>query len=159
MNNNIKVNKLSVTLLRALTSGIFIIAGISGHLINPQRAAARIEQAVFKDFAYFFGDPVWLVIITGVMMTLAGISFLIGFKTKWAAIVLLAVLVPITVTMQIGQMNTLGPLFKNVAITGSLLFFILNDGFQSKVLARPSETAVQNADLSGKGKRNKRVAS
>ncbi len=155
MNNNIKVNKLSVTLLRALTSGIFIIAGISGHLIHPQRAAARIEQAVFKDFAYFFG----LVIITGVMMTLAGISFLIGFKTKWAAIVLLAVLVPITVTMQIGQMNTLGPLFKNVAITGSLLFFILNDGFQSKVLARPSETAVQNADLSGKGKRNKRVAS
>lgn len=149
MNSNFKANKLSVTLLRVLTSGIFITAGISGHLINPQRAAARIEQAAFREFAYFFGDPVWLVIITGVIMTLAGISFLIGFKTKWSAIVLLAVLVPITITMQIGQMNTLGPLFKNVAITGSLLFFILNDGFQSKVLARPSETAVRNADLSG----------
>jgi len=131
MNHKVSVNKLSVTLLRVLTSGIFIVAGINGHLVNPQKAAARIGQASLKKFAYFFGEPVWLVIVTGIVMVAAGISFLIGFKIRWSAVVLVAVLLPITITIQIGQVNTLGPLFKNVALFGSLLFFIINDGFNS----------------------------
>ena len=68
-----------------------------------------------------------LVILSGITMLVAGSAFLIGFKTRWAAVILLAVLIPITITIQVGQANTLGPLFKNVAIMGGLLFFILND--------------------------------
>ena len=60
-------------------------------------------------------------------MVAAGFLFLIGYKTKWAAITLMMVLVPITLTVQVGQITTLGPLFKNIAILGGLLFFILND--------------------------------
>jgi putative oxidoreductase len=47
--------------------------------------------------------------------------------------VLLAVLIPITITVQVGQINTLGPLFKNIAIIGGLLFFILNDFNKEKI--------------------------
>jgi hypothetical protein len=39
-----------------MTSGILFVAGINGHLINPQEVAARIEQAAFREFAYFFND-------------------------------------------------------------------------------------------------------
>lgn len=126
MTSTITVSKRSVQVLRILLSGIFLLAG-SNHLLQVEKTVKRIEMAEFKGFAYFFGNPEILVILSGVVMLVAGISFLIGFKTRWAAVVLLAVLIPITITVQIGQVNSLGPLFKNIAITGGLLFFIIND--------------------------------
>ena len=125
MTTTILVNSRSIQLLRVLASGIFLVAGF-GHLLNTQETVAKIEQANFKVIAYYFGDPSWLVIISGIVMLLAGFSFLIGYKTKWAALALIAVLIPITLTVQIGQINTLGPLFKNIAILGALLFFVIN---------------------------------
>lgn len=126
MNPTIAVSKRSVQLLRILVSGIFLLAGFN-HLVEIEKTVKRIEMAEFKGFAYFFGNLELLVILSGVTMLIAGISFLIGFKTRWAAIILLLVLIPITITIQIGQVNSLGPLFKNIAIAGGLLFFILND--------------------------------
>lgn len=126
MTPTITVSMRSVQVLRILLSGIFLLAG-SNHLLQVEKTVKRIEMAEFKGFAYFFGNPEILVILSGVVMLVAGISFLIGFKARWAAIVLLAVLIPITITVQIGQVNSLGPLFKNIAITGGLLFFIIND--------------------------------
>ncbi|HSP40959.1 MAG TPA: DoxX family protein, partial [Gillisia sp.] len=73
-------------------------------------------------------------ILSGIVMLIAGISLLIGFKTRYAAAVLALVLIPITITVQVGQMSSLGPLFKNVAIMGALLFFILNDFNKLKTL-------------------------
>ena len=126
MTTKILVNRRSIQLLRVLASGIFLVAGF-GHILNTQETVARIEQANFKGIAYYFGDPSWLVIASGIVMLIAGFSLLIGYKTKWAALVLIAVLIPITLTVQIGQINTLGPLFKNMAILGALLFFVLNN--------------------------------
>lgn len=60
-------------------------------------------------------------------MMIAGFCLLIGYRTRWAAVALAAVIIPITLTVQVGQIHTLGPLFKNIAILGGLLFFILND--------------------------------
>lgn len=126
MTTKILISRRSIQLLRVLVSGIFLIAG-TNHLLHVQKTAKRIEQASFKGIAHFFGDPEWLIVLSGIVMVAAGFLFLIGYKTKWSAIILMAVLIPITLTVQVGQITTLGPLFKNIAILGGLLFFILND--------------------------------
>ncbi len=95
--------------------------------MNVEQTAERIDGASMKGFAYLFGDPELLVILSGIAMLVAGLAFLVGFQTRWAAVILLAVLIPITLTIQVGQANTMGPLFKNLAIIGGLLFFILNN--------------------------------
>ncbi len=126
MNSTFTVSWRSVQLLRILVSGIFLVAGLN-HLIEIEKTVSRIEAAQFKGFAAIFGNLELLVILSGIAMLIAGFSFMIGFKTRWAAIVLLAILIPISITIQVGQITTLGPLFKNIAIAGGLLFFILND--------------------------------
>lgn len=115
-----------------MLSGIFLVASIT-HLLNVEQTANRIDQASFKGIATIFGNPELLVVLSGIAMLVGGIAFLIGFKTRLAAILLLAVLIPITLTVQVGQVNTLGPLFKNIAIIGGLLFFILNDFTKEKI--------------------------
>ncbi|UJH89662.1 DoxX family protein [Antarcticibacterium sp. 1MA-6-2] len=126
MTTQISVSRRSIHLLRIMLSGIFLIAS-SNHLMNVEQTAQRIDAASLSKFAYFFGNPELMVILSGIAMLVAGLAFLVGFQTRWAAVILLAVLIPITITIQVGQANTLGPLFKNVAIMGGLLFFILND--------------------------------
>ena len=126
MTTKILISRRSIQLLRIMVSGIFLVAGFN-HLVNVEKTAQRIEQASFKGIALFFGEPEWLVILSGIVMLIAGFLFLIGYRTKWAAIVLMAVLITITLTIQVGQITTLGPLFKNIAIFGGLLFFVLND--------------------------------
>lgn len=131
MKTDILVSKHSVILFRVLLSGIFLVASFS-HLLNLEKTLLRIEQARFKGIAHFFGEPKIMVIASGIVMLVAGFSLLMGYKIKWAAIFLCAVLIPITLTIQVGQITTLGPLFKNIAILGGLLFFILNDFNNSK---------------------------
>lgn len=126
MTTKILISRRSIQVLRVLVSGIFLVAGFT-HLLETEKTAKRIEQANFKGIAHLFGEPEWLIILSGIAMLAAGFLFLIGYKTKWAAIILMAVLIPITLTVQVGQITTLGPLFKNIAILGGLLFFILND--------------------------------
>src|SRR5690554_2826928 len=126
MNSTLTVSWRSVQLLRILVSGIFLVTGLN-HLIEIEKTVSRIEAAQFKGFAAIFGNLELLVILSGIAMLIAGFSFMIGFKTRWAAIVLLAILIPISITIQVGQITTLGPLFKNIAIAGGLLFFILKD--------------------------------
>ncbi|WP_289021722.1 DoxX family protein [uncultured Salegentibacter sp.] len=126
MNSQILVSRRSIQLLRVMLSGIFLVASLH-HLLNIEKTVKRIDQANFKGVAYFFGNPEILVILSGVVMLIAGFGLLIGFKTRWAAIILMLVLIPITLTVQVGQITSLGPLFKNIAIAGGLLFFILNN--------------------------------
>lgn len=126
MENTICVSRHSIVVLRLMLSGIFIVAG-SNHFLHTKKTVERITNASFQEFATFFGSPETLVLLSGGVMLVAGVSFLISFKTRFAALILLFVLLPITITVQIGQVQTLGPLFKNIAIFGGLLFFILND--------------------------------
>ncbi|MDR9457709.1 MAG: DoxX family protein [Salegentibacter sp.] len=126
MTTKILVNQRSVQIFRVMLSGIFLVASFN-HLLNIEKTVNRMDQASFKGIAYFFGNPELLVILSGVTMLIAGFALLIGFKTRYAAIILALVLLPITLTVQVGQINTLGPLFKNIAIMGGLIFFIFND--------------------------------
>ncbi|MFD0976001.1 DoxX family protein [Salinimicrobium gaetbulicola] len=126
MTTKIVVTRRSVQIFRIMLSGIFLVASFS-HIVKVDKTVQRIDQARFKGIAYFFGEPKLLVITSGIVMFIAGIGLLAGFKTRWAAIILAAVLIPITLTVQVGQITTLGPLFKNIAILGGLSFFIIND--------------------------------
>ncbi|APU69580.1 DoxX family protein [Christiangramia flava] len=125
MEKSIAVHRGSVRILRIFLSGIFLVAGFN-HLIHTKKTVAKLEQAKFKGFAHFFGDPETLIILSGVVMLIAGLAFILGFYTRYAAIILALVLLPITLSVQVGQIETLGPLFKNIAIMGGLLFFIIN---------------------------------
>lgn len=122
----ISVNQRSVQIFRMMLSGIFLVASLS-HLFNVEKTLQKLNQASFKGIAYLFGDPTYMIILSGIAMLIGGLSLMLGFKTKWAAILLAACLIPITLTVQVGQTASLGPLFKNIAIFGGLLFFILND--------------------------------
>lgn len=119
------VKGLSLLVMRVMVSGIFYIAGIN-HLLFTRKIAERISGATFQDFALFFGPPEPLIIISGVFMLIGAGALTFGFMTRWAALGLLLIVIPITITIQVGQWATAGPLFKNVAISGGLLFFVLN---------------------------------
>jgi len=122
----VNINQNSITVFRVLLSLIFIVASIN-HLFNVEKVIGKISRARFKELAFMLGNPEFSVIASGIAMLIAGIALMIGFRTKYAAIILALILVPITITIQVGQMSTIGPLFKNVAIFGGLIFFIMNN--------------------------------
>lgn len=136
MKTGINVSYLSVQVLRILLSGIFLVASFN-HLLNSDKTVHKLNQANFKGIAYFFGDPKLLIILSGIVMLIAGFALLLGFYTRYAAMILAIVLLPITLTVQVGQITTLGPLFKNIAIMGGLLFFILNNFKESNFIITP----------------------
>lgn len=125
MDKQIQINGLSVLLLRITLSGIFIVAGVS-HLLNPEGVTQRIQNAPYSSFASMFGDPHVLGVISGYVLLIFGITFLLGVFTRWSAVILFLTLIPITITIQMGNGILHGPLWKNIALFGGLLFFILN---------------------------------
>lgn len=126
MNNNILVNGISVLIFRMSLSGIFITAGIS-HLMHPEEVANRINTAAFGQFAGSIGDPYFLGLITGYFLLIFGLLLFSGVFTRWSALILFMLLIPITITIQLGNGVLHGPLWKNVALFGGLLFFIVNN--------------------------------
>jgi putative oxidoreductase len=108
---------------RVLTSLIFIVAGI-GHLLNPDKPLARLHRSTIYGWLPLPNLFVGLVVASGVIMLVGGICLIANFKVKQAAIALLAMLIPITLSVQLENLNDLGPFFKNVAITGSLIVLI-----------------------------------
>lgn len=127
-----KINPFSIILFRIMLSGIFIVAGIN-HLTQASNVVMRIKNARFGAIGSIFGDPVIAVYLSGIVMVVGALAFLFGFKTRWMAWILLLVLIPITLTIQVGSAKTMGPLFKNIAIAGGLVFFIFNDMQRKRV--------------------------
>jgi putative oxidoreductase len=123
--------KQQLRLLYAFTSLIFIYAGIK-HLQQPQGIFKRIASSTF--YTYLPNEAVfkYAILFSGAVMIAGGLSLLFGYKARSAAIVLLAMLVPITLTTQLENLNDLGPFFKNVAIAGSLLFIINRKKYEGK---------------------------
>lgn len=123
MNKTIEVNGTSVFILRVLLSGIFISAGLT-HLIKPELITQRIEATAFIGF---MGDPYLMGILSGIALLIGGFALLMGVYIRQAAMMLFLVLIPITITIQMGNGLMHGPLWKNVALFGGLLFFIINN--------------------------------
>lgn len=126
MKNKVLVNGLTVLIFRMSLSGIFVTAGIS-HLMHPDEVANRINSAAFGQIAVGFGDPYILGLTTGYLLLLFGVFLLSGIFTRWSALSLFMLLIPITITIQLGNGILHGPLWKNIALFGGLLFFIVNN--------------------------------
>jgi putative oxidoreductase len=110
-------------ILRAFTSSIFIYAG-TNHLFHSEKILRKVSQST----AYILLDSPALfsfsVLVSGIAMIAGGIMLTAGYKPRLTALFLLLILVPITLTVQLENLEDLGPFFKNVAIAGSLLFII-----------------------------------
>ena len=86
----LEVSYKSVVILRIMLSLIFIIASIS-HFFNTEKTVSRIENSSLGFIGNILGTPETAVILSGIVMLIAGLSLLLGFKTQIAAIVLIAV--------------------------------------------------------------------
>ncbi|WP_303413775.1 DoxX family membrane protein [Pontibacter coccineus] len=118
------MQKISFLVLRIMGSLIFITAGFN-HLLQTAGAVARLEKAPFAHLTTWLAPAETLIILSGVGLLVGGAMLLAGFKTRPAAALLLGILIPITLTVQIGA-EGFGPLFKNIALIGMLLFFLVN---------------------------------
>lgn len=123
--NKVTVSRTSITVLRVMLSGIFLVAGLN-HVAVPQGVAKRLTASSMYEFFPAFIDPQTLVVLVGVGLLSGGLLLLTNRFTRYAAMLLIALLVPITILVQLQGLETMGPLFKNVAIAGALLFFINN---------------------------------
>lgn len=131
------VSPLSILILRIAVTGIFINAGIS-HLVNSSKTVARLQQSPFLELLGKLASLESQVLMSGYVMIVFGVTFLLGIYTRWSALILFLILVPITLTIQSGASLLHGPLWKNVAIGGGLLFFILNNP-QAYLLFNPKK--------------------
>jgi len=104
-----------------MLSLIFLVAG-TGHLLNTGHIVERLLGAKYGFLATAVAPARPLVLLAGAALLIGGVGLLLGYRTRWAAVLLILVVIPITITIQIGR-STLGPFFKNVAIMGGLLFF------------------------------------
>ena len=133
----VEVDHRSIIVLRVMLSGIFLVAGVN-HVVFPRHVTSRLfESAVYENVLYFMNADV-LVIATGIGLLAGGIFLLLNLYSRQAAILLLFLIIPITISVQLQGWSTSGPLFKNVAIAGGLLFFILNN-FKFKKLKYESK--------------------
>ena len=109
---------------RVLFSLIFLVAG-TGHLTQPAKIVNRLNNAPMGELATAWAPPELLVFLSGMALVAGGGALLLGFQTRYAALLLALVLIPITLTVQVGTAE-LGPLFKNIALFGGLVHFWAN---------------------------------
>jgi putative oxidoreductase len=111
------------TILRVFTSLIFIYAS-TNHFFQSDKIFGKVSKTAAYQFMQSKSLFEACILLSGITMFVGGIALLAGYKNKLAAIVLLIMLIPITLTVQLDNFSDLGPFFKNVAIAGSLLFII-----------------------------------
>ncbi|MFK8051274.1 MAG: DoxX family protein [Halioglobus sp.] len=118
--------KLSDLIFRISFSLIFLIGGL-GHLRRHEDMLQRIETSPWFDLVNSLGQPAFFLYLSGIIFCIAGLGLMLGFYTRLSALALFVTLVPITFVIHIAPDHT-GPLFKNVAILGGLLHFMVRGG-------------------------------
>lgn len=117
-----RTSRIADVIFRVLFSLIFIVAGI-GHLVRPTAFVERLLLSSVGRFVANIAPAEFLVITTGGVLMVAGVALAIGYRTRLAAMALISVLVPITVSTHIGTGGDPGPFLKNVALLGGLIHF------------------------------------
>jgi putative oxidoreductase len=116
-------NNKDLRLLSVLSSLIFLYAGVK-HILHPDKIVGRVSKATIFKILPSTELFTATVVITGIIMVVAAAFLLAGKFQSKAAFALLLVLIPVTLSVQLENLNDLGPFFKNVAIAGSLIFII-----------------------------------
>lgn len=111
---------ISATIFRVFSSLIFLVAAI-GHIRAPEGIAQRLGTTEIGAQIAALLPATPLVVASGVVMLLGGLALAIGFKTRLAALALIACLIPITIAVQL-EPGATGPLFKNISMFGGLLY-------------------------------------
>lgn len=119
------LQRLAQPVLRVATSFIFIIGGL-GHFGAHQTMLDRMAESPWRDTIQLFGDPSWLLWLSGAVFVVFGITLALGVVTRLSALLIFLTLVPITVTIHFAPGHT-GPLLKNIAIMGALLFLVAHE--------------------------------
>lgn len=108
---------------RLSVSLIFIIGGL-GHFGRSDEMLARMEESPWHDVILAIGDPLLLLHLSGAVFVIAGVTLVLGWLTRLSALALFVTLVPITITIHMSP-GHVGPLFKNVAILGTLVLIMM----------------------------------
>lgn len=124
-----RINHVSILIFRSLLSSVFIAAGI-GHFLQMKIMAEKLSMAKMSFLVGWLSDLKALVILSGAGLLLGGILLLLGYKTKVSSMFLAILIIIITITVQVGNPEGLGPLMKNIGLLGGLMFFSFNGGFQ-----------------------------
>lgn len=110
---------------RGLFSLIFVVSGV-GHFLRHEHMVERLLDSPGAALATAVAPASLLISATGVVLVLGGLALLVGWGSRFAALALLGALLPITFTVHIGPGSEhIGPLFKNVALIGGLVHFLV----------------------------------
>ena len=142
----LKYQKLSYLLLRVLGSGIFLVAGLN-HLVDTAKPAAKLAKAPLGYLVTNLVPAETLILLSGIALLIGGLLLLFGYQTRKAALLLMLVLIPITITVQVGGTETTGPLFKNIAIFGILIFHVINGAMYysvDQILSKKNQNRILN---------------
>lgn len=131
--------RLADPVFRIAISLIFIIGGL-GHFGAHEMMLDRMAESPWRDTIHFIGDPSRLLWLSGVVFVVFGTTLALGLATRLSALVILATLIPITVTIHFAP-GHVGPLFKNIAIMGALAFFIARGGGAFAMDPQPAAAA------------------
>ncbi|WP_236778466.1 DoxX family membrane protein [Pseudalgibacter alginicilyticus] len=96
----LEVSYKSVVILRILLSLTFIVAYLC-HFFNIEKNVSKIENNEIKFTRKQFGSLEIGVILSGTVILIDGIFLIIGYKSQISAWKLIAVLIPITLTIQV----------------------------------------------------------
>lgn len=116
---------------RVATSLIFVVAG-GGHLVRTDRMIEKLTEAPLGRRLADLGVAEPLMLASGLVLLVGGLALALGYRTRQAALLLLGVLVPITITAHVGHGSDPGPLLKNVALIGSLAHFAALGGYATR---------------------------
>ena len=111
-------------IFRVTTSLIFIVGGI-GHFGAHSYMLERMRESPWNDVVNMIGNPSWMLWMSGAVFVVFGFSLALGFLTRISALLILITLIPVTITQHVAP-GHMGPLFKNIAIMGALLYFYAN---------------------------------
>jgi len=112
-------------IFRIMLSLIFIVAG-GNHLFATSAVSVRLQNSDLGAWLTTYFSAELLVLLAGIGLVTGGLSLLLGFQTRLAALSLFLIIIPITIVIQLQGLHTIGPLFKNIGLMGGLIHFIAN---------------------------------